>query len=68
MYNITMELREIVVNDLSAEVEEVDLNEYLIRLMISGAFDKKLGKRDNNSVGHCWYRAHAARLGVYVNV
>lgn len=62
MWNL--ELREVYE---SGEIENPDLQEYYWRLYDAGLFefDKKRKKKDNNTVGHCWYRAHAARLGVF---
>lgn len=64
----TLELRDVIVIDGHTFIEEPDLNEYYLRLLIGGYFDMKVSKKDNNSVGDCWYRAHAKRLGVTIYV
>lgn len=65
MTSFQLEMREVYIKkDGSVDVENPDLDDYYIRLLVAGKFEN--GKDKKNSIGICWYRAHAMRNGIRV--
>lgn len=56
-----LELRRVdIFEDGDIKVENPDIQEYNLRLILADLYHRK----DKNSVGACWFRAHCARNGL----
>jgi hypothetical protein len=49
-----------IFDDGSIEIENPSPEEYNLRLIIANKYHRK----DKNSIGHCWMRAHCKRNGL----